>query len=82
MNRNWLHTAVMVVVGAIVFLSTVHYTTCQFWANPKAWDLYEKTQGKLPDTEHVTCREVGPKTLATLTSVLATLLALQSQPPP
>lgn len=81
MNKRWLPTSILVVVASIVCISTMHYLTCQFWANPAAWKLYERTGGKLPDTEHITCREVGPKTLATLTGVLATLLALHSEPP-
>ena len=81
MNKSWLPRSILVVVVSIVGISALHYTTCQFWANPAQWKLYEKTEGRLPDTEHMSCREVGPKTLAALTSVLATLLALHSEPP-
>lgn len=81
MNRGWLSKTIMLVVAGIIIVAIIHYLTCQFWANPQAWDLYERTNGKLPDTEHMSCREVGPKTLAALTGVLATLLALHSEPP-
>jgi len=81
MNKRWLPTSILVVVGSIIAISTLHYGTCQFWANPAQLRMYERTGGKLPDTEHMSCREVGPKTLATLTGVLATLLALHSEPP-
>lgn len=81
MNRRWLGGAILAVVGSIVLLSFTHYITCKFWENPRMFRLYELSGGKLPDQEHQTCRDVGAKTLATLTGVLATLLALHSEPP-
>lgn len=81
MNRRWLPQSILAVVASIVGLSVLHYGVCQFWANPVQWRMYERTAGKLPDTEHMSCKDVGPKTLAILTSVLATLLALHSEPP-
>ena len=77
----WLVRAILITVMGVVGLSFTHYISCQFWANPAAFKLYVDTDGKLPDSEHVSCREVGPKTLASLTAVLATLLALHSDPP-
>ena len=65
----------------VVVLSFTHYISCQFLANPAAFKLYVDTDGRLPDSEHLSCREVGPKTLASLTAMLATLLALHSDPP-
>ena len=65
----------------VIGLSFTHYISCQFWANPAAFKLYVDTDCKLPDSEHISCREVGPKTLASLTAMLATLLALHSDPP-
>ena len=77
----WLIWAILVTVMGVIGLSTVHYLSCQFWANPAAFKLYAETDGRLPDSEHISCREVGPKTLASLTAMLATLLALHSDPP-
>jgi len=81
LNKSLLGKAILSVVTAIVLLSFTHYATCKFWENPKMFALYERSGGKLPDQEHQTCKEVGAKTLATLTGVLATLLALHSDPP-
>lgn len=81
MNKHWLPTTILLTVASIVVLASTHYLVCQFWANPQSWRLYERTDGRLPDAEHISCKEVGPKTLATLTGVLATLLALHSDPP-
>jgi len=81
MKSPWLVRCILISVMGIIVLATTHYLTCQFWSNPQALDLYEKTDGRLPDTEHMSCREVGPKTIAALTSMLATLLALHSEPP-
>lgn len=81
MKSPWLVRCILITVMGVVSLSITHYLTCQFWANPAAWRLYEKTDGRLPDDEHVACKEVGPRTLGSLTSVLATLLALHSEPP-
>lgn len=81
MNKNWLPTSILVLVAGIVLLTTGHYAVCQFWANPKQWALYERTNGRLPDTEHTACKDVGARSMAAMTSVLATLLALHSQPP-
>ena len=77
----WLVRAILITVMGVVVLSFTHYISCQFWANPAAFKLYVDTDGRLPDSEHISCREVGPKTLASLTSMLATLLALHSDPP-
>ena len=77
----WLIWAILATVMGVIGLSTVHYLSCQFWANPAAFKLYAETDGRLPDSEHISCREVGPKTLASLTAMLATLLALHSDPP-
>jgi len=77
----WLAKAILVTVMGVITMSIVHYGTCQFWANPKQWALYERTDGRLPDTEHMACKEVGSKTIASITSMLATLLALHSEPP-
>ena len=81
MKSPWLVRCILITVMGVIGLATVHYATCQFWANPQQWELYEKTDGRLPDTEHQSCREVGPKTISLLTSMLATLLALHSEPP-
>ena len=81
MKSPWLVRCILITVMGVLGLATIHYLTCQFWANPQAWDLYEKSEGKLPDTEHMSCREVGPKTISLLTGMLATLLALHSEPP-
>ena len=81
MKSQWLIRCILITVMGVVGLSVIHYGTCQFWANPRAWELYENTNGRLPDSEHLSCREVGPKTIGLLTSMLATLLALHSQPP-
>jgi hypothetical protein len=80
-NKSWLPISILVTIASIIVLSLVHYGTCKFWENPKMFSLYERSGGKLPDQEHQTCKEVGAKTLATLTGVLATLLALHSDPP-
>jgi hypothetical protein len=80
-NKRWLPISILLSVGSIVFLAMVHYGTCKFYENPKQFSLYERSGGKLPDQEHETCKGVGDKTLAVLTSVLATLLALHSEPP-
>ena len=77
----WLIWAILATVMGVIGLSTVHYLSCQFWANPAAFKLYVETDGRLPDSEHISCRAVGPKTLASLTAMLATLLALHSDPP-
>ena len=77
----WLIWAILATVIGVVGLSLTHYISCQFWANPAAFKLYVDTNGRLPDSEHISCREVGPKTLASLTAMLATLLALHSDPP-
>ena len=77
----WLIWAILVTVMGVIGLSFKHYISCQFWANPAAFKLYVDTDGKLPDSEHISCREVGPKALASLTAMLATLLALHSDPP-
>jgi hypothetical protein len=76
MNPKVISATVAGLVAAIVTLTLLHYGTCQFYANPKAWQLYQSTGGKLPDSEHTPCREVGTKTLGVLTSTLATMLAL------
>ena len=81
MKKPWLVQCILITVMGVIGLAMIHYGTCQFWSNPAQWKLYEKTDGKLPDTEHMSCREVGPKTIAALTSMLATLLALHSEPP-
>ena len=81
MKSPWLVRCILITVMGVIGLATVHYMTCQFWANPKQFALYEKTEGELPDAEHMSCREVGPKTIGLLTSMLATLLALHSDPP-
>ena len=81
MKSPWLAKAILVTVMGVITMSILHYGTCQFWANPKAWSLYERTNGRLPDAEHMACKEVGPKTIAAITSMLATLLALHSEPP-
>jgi hypothetical protein len=81
MKSPWLAKSILVTVMGVITMSILHYGTCQFWANPKAWSLYERTNGKLPDAEHMACKEVGPKTIAAITSMLATLLALHSEPP-
>lgn len=81
MNKALLGKAILAVISAIVLLSFTHYATCKYWENPRMFRLYERSGGKLPDQEHQTCRDVGAKTLATLTGVLATLLALHSEPP-
>jgi hypothetical protein len=80
-NKRWLPISILLSVGSIVFLAMAHYGTCKFYENPKQFSLYERSGGKLPDQEHETCKGVGDKTLAVLTSVLATLLALHSEPP-
>ena len=81
MKSPWLVRCILITVMGVIGLAAVHYTTCQFWANPAAWRLYEKTDGRLPDTEHQSCREVGPKTINLLVGMLSTLLALHSEPP-
>jgi hypothetical protein len=81
MKSPWLAKSILVTVMGVITMSILHYGTCQFWANPKAWSLYERTNGRLPDAEHMACKEVGPKTIAAITSMLATLLALHSEPP-
>ena len=81
MKSPWLAKSILVTVMGVITMSIIHYGTCQFWANPKAWSLYERTNGRLPDAEHLACKEVGPKTIAAITSMLATLLALHSEPP-
>ena len=81
MKSPWLAKAILATVMGVITMSIIHYGTCQFWANPKAWSLYERTNGRLPDAEHLACKEVGPKTIAAITSMLATLLALHSEPP-
>jgi len=80
MNNKWLSSCIYVTVISIAALSMGHYFTCQFYINPAAWELYVQSRGKLPDIEHQACVEVGTRTLAGLTSVLATLLALNSTP--
>jgi len=77
----WLVRCILISVMSVIGLAAGHYVTCQFWSNPAAWKLYERTDGRLPDTEHMACKEVGSKTLGILTSMLATLLALHSEPP-
>ena len=81
MKSPLLVRCILITVMGVIGLAVTHYLTCQFWANPQAWALYEKSDGKLPDTEHMSCREVGPKTISLLTGMLATLLALHSEPP-
>ena len=81
MKSPWLVRCILITVMGVIGLAVTHYLTCQFWANPQAWELYEKSEGKLPDSEHMSCREVGPKTIGLLTTMLATLLALHSEPP-
>ena len=81
MKSPWLIRCILITVMSVVGLTMVHYGTCQFWANPAQWKLYEKTDGRLPDTEHQSCREVGPKTISLLVGMLSTLLALHSEPP-
>lgn len=73
---NWLRTGVLTVIGSICLLALVEYTSCVFFENPRAWRTYIATQGKFPDKEHNTCKDVDEETIAALTGVLATLLAL------
>ena len=77
----WLIRAILITVMGVVGLSFAHYISCQFWANPAAFKLYIDTDGRLPDSEHIRCRVGGPQTLDSHTAMLATLLALQSEPP-
>jgi hypothetical protein len=81
LNKRWLQTSILMTVLSIVGLTFLHFSTCKFYENPRQFALYERSNGKLPDQEHQTCKGVGDRTLAVLTSVLATLLALHSDPP-
>jgi hypothetical protein len=45
------------------------------------WQLYVQTEGKLPTKESDTCRSPAEQAQATLSGLLATLLALRSNPP-
>lgn len=80
-KHPWLITAILFITAGIVTLSLVHYGVCQLIVNPKQLALLERSGGKLPDDEHSSCRQPGPTALAALSSVLATLLALHSEPP-
>lgn len=81
MKHPWLITAILAITGSICVLTISHYFVCQVWINPQQLRLLERTGGKLPDPEHSSCKQPGPTALAALSSVLATLLALHSEPP-
>ena len=79
---TWLRTGVLTVIGSICLLAVIEYTSCAFYENPRAWKTYIQTNGKFPDTEHDTCKDIDEQTIAALTGVLATLLALGTSPSP
>lgn len=64
------------VVGAICLLAVTEYCACTFFANPLATRLYLEARGRLPQYERDNCRDIDSQTIAALTTVLTTLLAL------
>jgi hypothetical protein len=77
----WLARTITWVVATSAALSVASWTSCTFWIGPQMWQLYVKTQGKLPAKEPDACRSPAEQAQATLSGLLATLLALRSNPP-
>lgn len=71
-HPRWLITATLVLIGSIASLSLFWVVRCTFYVGPpllRAWE-----QGKLKSEPKV-CADVDERAVATLTSLLATLLA-------
>ena len=77
----WLTRTITCVVATSAALSVASWASCTFWMGPQMWKLYVQTEGRLPTKESDTCRSPAEQAQATLSGLLATLLALRSNPP-
>ena len=81
MTPRWLVGCVVGIVVTTATLSTAWWATCSFYIGPKIWATYVQTDGKLPAVEPDACKDADNRAITVLTSLLATLLGLMSQPP-
>ena len=81
MTPRWLLACIVTVVVTMAGMSVAWWASCSFWIGPMIWHEYVRSEGKRPTTEPEACKDSGSRAIATLSSLLATLLGLMSQPP-
>lgn len=81
MSPRWLVASTVAVIATIATLSVGWWGACTFWIGPQIWRTYVQTDGRLPQQEPDACKDADARALQVLTGLLATLLALHSDPP-
>jgi hypothetical protein len=78
---RWLIGSVIGVVSLTAAMAITWYVSCTFVIGPQLFNAYVRSGGKLVATEPEVCKDVDARALQVLTSLLATLLGLMSNPP-
>ena len=78
---SWLARSIVAIVATSCVMAVATWASCSFYIGPKMWELYVQSKGALPKTEPRACAAPGEAAQATLSGLLATLLALRSNPP-
>ena len=81
MTPKWLVACTVAIIGTTATLSVAWWATCSFYIGPQIWQVYVKTDGKLPAVEPDACKDADNRAIQVLTGLLATLLGLMSNPP-
>lgn len=76
-SENTITSLVAVVVVTIVLLSIGWWGACTFMVGPKFFDAYIESEGKFLATEPEVCKDVDSRALASLSGLLATLMAMR-----
>lgn len=78
---NWLARTIICVVGTSAILAVISWASCTFYVGPQLFQLYVRTDGRLPTRTPDSCRAPSEHAQTTLSGLLATLLALRQSPP-
>jgi hypothetical protein len=78
---RWLVASVVGIVATTAALSVSWLGICTWVIGPQLWQEYVKTEGMLPAQEPKVCDNADERAIQVLTGLLATLLALMSNPP-
>ena len=66
-----------VTVLSIIGLSIGWWGACTFMIGPKLFDAYIQSEGKLAVKEPEVCKDVDARALASLSGLLATIIAMK-----
>jgi hypothetical protein len=67
------------IVAAITALSVGWWVTCNFYIGPKLFKAYVESNGKLVAKEPLACKDVDARSLAALSALLATVIAVNKK---